>query len=86
MPRTVQQARDGAAFAFLHLGGQQGLEIADVGLFFACGRLGQARELGADGGHAQRLAVLADGLPLQIDSRAVRRAAYHAAPARSSAS
>ncbi len=86
----MQQARDGAAFALLRFGGQQGLEVADVGLPFACGRLGEARELGADGGHAQRLAVLADGLPLQFDRRAVRhairRAAHHAAPARSSAS
>jgi hypothetical protein len=86
VPRTVQQARDGAAFAFFHLRGQQSLEVADVGLSLAGGRLGQAQELGADGGHAQRLAVLAHGLPLQPDRRAVRLAAHHAAPAHSSAS
>ena len=86
MPRTVQKAGDSAAFAFLHLGGQQGLEVADVGLLLARGRFGQARELGADGGHAQRLAVLAHGLPLQINRRIVCRAAHHAAPAHSSAS
>jgi hypothetical protein len=74
----VQQTGDSAALAFLHLGREQGLEVADMGLPLAHRRLGQTREPTADGGHTQHLAVLPDGLLLQL--------AHHAAPADSSAS
>ena len=69
--RLVQQAGDRAALAFLHLGRQQRLEVAEMGLALAAGRLGQTRELRADRRYPQRLAVLADGLVLQLGHHAV---------------
>jgi hypothetical protein len=68
----MQQARDRPALALLHLGRQQRFEIAEMGLLLPHGSLRQAVELAADGRHAQRLAVLPDGLVLQV--------AHHAAP------
>ena len=71
--RLLQQPRDRPALALLHLGRQQRLEIADMGLPLPGGGLGQAGELAADCRHAQRLAVLSDRLVLQV--------AHHAVPA-----
>src|SRR5918993_1144323 len=71
-PGVVQQARDRPALALLYLGRQQGFEIAWMGLLFPDGGLRQAAELAADRRQAQRLAVLPDGLVLQV--------AHHARP------
>jgi hypothetical protein len=63
---SCKQPSDGPALALLHLGRQQRLEITDMGLTLpGCG-LGQPGELAADRRHAQRLAVLANGLVLEI--------------------
>ena len=64
--RFMQQPSDGPALALLHLGRQQRLEITDMGLTLPGSRLGQSGELAADRRHAQRLAVLANGLVLEI--------------------
>jgi len=71
--RFMQHAGDRPAFALLHLGRQQCFEVADMGLPCPGSLVGQARELAADRRHAQRLAVLPDGLVLQV--------AHHAVPA-----
>jgi hypothetical protein len=57
----------------LSLGRQQRLEITDMRLALACGRVRQSGELTADRRHPQHLAVLADGLVLEF--------AHHAVPA-----
>jgi hypothetical protein len=67
----MQQAGDRPALAFLHLGRQQRLEIADMGLTLAGSGLGQPGELAADRRHPQRLAVLTNGLVLEIVHYAV---------------
>jgi hypothetical protein len=69
----MQQAGERPALALLHLGRQQRLEIADMGLTLPGRSLGQAGELAADRRHAQRLAVLANGLVLEILHYAVPR-------------
>ena len=67
----MQQACNGPAFAFLHLRGQQGFEIADMGLPFPRCGLCQAGELTANRRHAQRLAMLTDGVFLKLAHQAV---------------
>ncbi|WP_158805756.1 hypothetical protein [Acidisoma sp. L85] len=57
--------------SLLHLRRQQRLEVAGMGLPLAGGGLRQAYELPADRRHAQRLAVLADDLVLEVDHHAV---------------
>jgi hypothetical protein len=70
-PRLMQQTRNRAALALFHLGRQQRLEIADMRLAFADGGVCQPRELAANRRHAQRLAMLSDGLVLQIGHHAL---------------
>ena len=81
-PRLVQQPRDRAALALLHLGRQQRLEVADMGLSLAGGGLGQPGELAADRRHPQRLAVLADGLRPEARSSRGPRARVETAACR----
>jgi hypothetical protein len=69
--RFMQQPGDSPALALLHLGRQQCLEIADMGLTLPGRGFGQPGELAADRRHAQRLAVLANGLVLEILHHAV---------------
>ena len=69
--RLMQQPGDRSALALLHLGRQQRLEIANMGLALPGRGLGQTGELAADRRHAQRLAVLANGLVLEIPHHAV---------------
>ena len=51
-PRLMQQARNRPALALLHLGRQQRLEVADMGLPLAGRGIRQAGELAADRRHA----------------------------------
>ena len=69
----MQHADDRPAFALLYLGRQQRLKIAGMGLPCLGGFVRQAHELTADRRHAQCLAVLPNGLVLQV--------AHHAVPA-----
>ena len=72
-PCFMQHPGDGAAFALLHLSRWHRFEVAHMGLALPCGFVGEACELAADRRQAQRLAVLPDGLVLQV--------AHHAVPA-----
>jgi hypothetical protein len=47
-PGLLQQARDRSGLTLLHLGAEQRLEVADMGLSLARGGLRQPRELAAD--------------------------------------
>ena len=69
----MRQPREGPALTLLHLGRQQRLEVADVGLPLPHRGLGQAGELTADSRHAQRLTLLPDGLLLDVAHHAVPR-------------
>jgi hypothetical protein len=66
----MQQPGNRAALTFFHLAGQQGFEIADMGLPFPGRGIRQAGKLTADRRHAQRLAVLTDGVFLKLAHQA----------------
>ena len=67
----VKQPSNGPALTLFHLSRQQCFKIADMGLSLSGGGPGQPGKLTADRRHPERLAVLADGLVLEIAHYAV---------------